>query len=639
MQCWQCGAATRPGMAQCPNCGAQITEQDAPSFDSYRPPQQGYIPGGGLAAQGAAAAPEPSSPGGAVAQPRTPGSLGRRLRQAADARDPNAVYPPPPPRGSNPQSRSEGREPQRGHGPPDEREGRSRPASSSRRRIRDYDDDGPPEPDSGRAAGRRPTPSRRDADWGRDESADGESEEMIARRGPRAGSSRRSGPPQPIPPWDDSSNQGGDSRSSPDGRGPGRRSGSSAPSSGSRGRGPSRYDDEPRRGGERFEPPGYTDERPASRYDDFGAEGYSEELDARPRYPDDRRGPASGAHGPRSAPEGRRTPARRPDGERGSYGYDEPDDFGRDGYGRSAASRSGGRSRGGAAYPPQPFDEPGGYTDYSAAYPVPPWQAPPTRGPHDSYEESSVWASGGQREDPWGGRSAGGARGGSKKKAPAKNSGAFAMAFRLLTLVIVAVGLVTVVGPELAPKLDKYLPFLRSNAAPTQTAPFATYTPGPTPTSLPNYKLFVSKANAYAMDYPTAWGTATVTGSGGAQSDSVDQFTQAGGPAGVNIERAQSFASATDAQVIQAEVQSAQARGTQFTEITSAATTEGIGGEVWQRREYKAVAKNGAKLHLAVLACHHLGNGYVIVLISSDTGFASDDSTTFEPMLRSFRFM
>jgi hypothetical protein len=140
------------------------------------------------------------------------------------------------------------------------------------------------------------------------------------------------------------------------------------------------------------------------------------------------------------------------------------------------------------------------------------------------------------------------------------------------------------------------------------------------------------------MDYPATWGTATVAGSGGAQSDSVDQFTQPGAPMGMNVERAQSFAAATDTQVIQAEVTSAQAQGTTFTEITGAATTEGIGGEVWQRHEYQATTKSGTKLHLAVLACHHLGNGYVIVLISSDTGFTNDDTTIFEPMLRSFRF-
>lgn len=458
------------------------------------------------------------------------------------------------------------------------------------------------------------------------------------RGGPRSGSARhRSGPDQDIPPWDDSSGPLDDPRAPPDLRGPSRsgpsrRSGVSSPLSGSRGRGPSRRESDVRRGPGQFAPPpNYTDEEPALGYDDDAPEGYSEEYEARPRYADNRRGPASGVRGPRSTPGASRAPGRRPDSERGGYGYGAPEDYGRpDGYGRPAA-RSG----------RDPRDvEPSGYTDYGTAYPPTPWGGPVGQNPRDAYEESSVWAPGGQRGDPWGAQAAGGARGVSgvkaPAKAPAKQSGVFALAFRLLTVVMVVVGLVTVVGPELAPKLGKYLPFLRSGAQATPPA-FATYTPGPTPTSLPNYKLFVSKTSAYAMDYPATWGTSAAVGAGGAQSDNVDQFAQPGGPAEVNVERAQSFASATDAQIIQAELQSAQ--DTTFTEITGAATTEGVGGEVWQRKEYQAVAKNGAKRHIAVLACHHLGAGYVLVLISSDTGFANQDTTVFEPMLRSFRFL
>jgi hypothetical protein len=249
--------------------------------------------------------------------------------------------------------------------------------------------------------------------------------------------------------------------------------------------------------------------------------------------------------------------------------------------------------------------------------------------PRDAFEESSAWP-------PSSGLAGG--RGASVSKLPAKRkAGALGIAIRLLTVVMVVVGLVTVVGPELAPKLGKYLPFLGGAAQPTPPA-FATYTPGPTPTNLPNYKLFSSPSMGYAMAYPSSWGTKTVTGAGGSQGDSVDQFTQGNG-AVVTLERAPAFDSATDTQLIQAEVQGAQAQGAALTEITTAATTVGIGGEIWQRHEYKATDKNGAKLHIAVLACHHLGKGYVIALISSDTAFAKDDMATFEPMLRSFRFI
>ncbi len=203
-------------------------------------------------------------------------------------------------------------------------------------------------------------------------------------------------------------------------------------------------------------------------------------------------------------------------------------------------------------------------------------------------------------------------------------------------MVVVVVALVTIVGPEVAPKLGKYLPFLKSGAQVTPPPTFATYTPGPTPTNMPNYKLFTSAANGYEMDYPSSWGTTTVTG---VQSDSVNQFAQPSANTGVNVERSAAFDSATDTQLLQAEVQGAQAQGMKITEITGAATTEGVGGEVWQRHEYSATTKTGAKLHIAVLASHHLGKGFVIALISSDTSFATDDTTTFEPMLRSFRFL
>ena len=73
-------------------------------------------------------------------------------------------------------------------------------------------------------------------------------------------------------------------------------------------------------------------------------------------------------------------------------------------------------------------------------------------------------------------------------------------------MVVVVVALVTIVGPEVAPKLGKYLPFLKSGAQVTPPPTFATYTPGPTPTNMPNYKLFTSAANGYEMDYPSPGG-------------------------------------------------------------------------------------------------------------------------------------
>jgi hypothetical protein len=60
---------------------------------------------------------------------------------------------------------------------------------------------------------------------------------------------------------------------------------------------------------------------------------------------------------------------------------------------------------------------------------------------------------------------------------------------------------------------------------------------------------------------------------------------------------------------------------------------------VWQRHEYQVTIQSGLKLHLALLATHHKGVGYAIILLSSDSGFASDDTTSFEPLLHSFQFV
>jgi hypothetical protein len=144
---------------------------------------------------------------------------------------------------------------------------------------------------------------------------------------------------------------------------------------------------------------------------------------------------------------------------------------------------------------------------------------------------------------------------------------------------------------------------------------------------------------AYTLTYPTSWQKNSQSGSSQGQCDIVYLFAQPNGAAKLNVEEAGVFAPLSDQQVIQAEAQSAQQQGSTFTEITSAATTQSIGGEVWQRREYQATTKDGVKLHLALLAGHHKGAGFAIVLLSSDAGFASDDTTTFEPTLHSFQFV
>ena len=278
-----------------------------------------------------------------------------------------------------------------------------------------------------------------------------------------------------------------------------------------------------------------------------------------------------------------------------------------------------------------------GYDDMGRGYPSMSRGGQMARAPREAYESSGMWEPGGALAGPPGGAPGLSARDRGADNPPAKpRGGAFALAFRLLTTVVVVVGLVVLVGPELAPKLGRYLPFLQSGAQVTPPPTFATYTPGPTPTDIPNYKLFTSEVNGYAMDYPASWGTSTLSG---ANNDTVNQFSRPNTSTEVNVEHSSAFDSATDAQILQVEIQDAQSQGMTLTEITGAATTEGIGGEIWQRHEYSVTTKSGTKLHIAILTCHHLGKGYVIALISSDTGFATDDTTTFEPMLRSFRFL
>ncbi|HEU0026248.1 MAG TPA: hypothetical protein VFQ25_03960 [Ktedonobacterales bacterium] len=616
-----------------------MTKQDNSPFDRYQP-QQSYIPGGGSGAAPVGGDPPapPSAPEGEASGQRRPlGSLGRRLQQRSSASVPpdgssdmDDEYPPQ----RTPRSRPprEDYEPRGGYGAPDDRGRRpSRPSTGGRRRGRSYDDDYSRSDDR--------TPNDYDDDppdeapgWGDERGSrarsrgerrarpDDESEEMIARRGrPRSGPAHRRGAPdQEIPPWDGRANPLDDPRAPPELRGPSRGGSSRRPGpppGASRGGRPSDYDGGQRRGSDRYGPPGYTDEGPAAPFDDGVADGYSEEYEARPRRSDDRGAPAGGRGS-------RATPSRS-----GRGGYGGPDEYG----------PPGGRGRGPARPAHDPYDaggygasyeEPSGYTDFGAAY-------PPARGgqmglaPRDAFEESSAWAPGGGLA---------GGRGASASKPPAKRkNGVLGIASRLLSVVVFVVALVVFAGPKVAPMLGRYLPFLGGSAQPTPPA-FATYTPGPTPTNPPNYRLFSSPTKGYAMAYPSSWGTATVSGEG-SQADSVDKFTQGSGPAVMTLERAPAFDSATDIQLIQAEVQGAQAQGATLTEITTAATTVGVGGEVWQRHEYKVTTKNGAKLHIAVLASHHLGKGYVIALISSDTAFAKDDMATFEPMLRTFRFI
>jgi len=214
-----------------------------------------------------------------------------------------------------------------------------------------------------------------------------------------------------------------------------------------------------------------------------------------------------------------------------------------------------------------------------------------------------------------------------------RKGGALRMAFSLLT----TLALVAALGVELGPKVYHLITNRGAGGSATQgTITCASET---TPQIKAAAGMAAFATTAYTFTYPTTWQKTSKAGSSQGQCDVVYLFTQPNGSSRFNVEEAGAFSPLTDLQVIQAEAQSAQQQGSSLTEITSAATTQTIGGQVWQRREYQATTKNGVKVHLALLATHYKGAGFAIVMVSSDAAFSSDDTTLFEPTLRSFKFV
>jgi len=199
----------------------------------------------------------------------------------------------------------------------------------------------------------------------------------------------------------------------------------------------------------------------------------------------------------------------------------------------------------------------------------------------------------------------------------------------IMALLVAVVVSGVLVVPKLFKKADS------SEAVST----FVAYTPGPTPTIVPNYTFFQSSRSAYILNYPKVWSlkeeAATATGNG---ADRLDTFAQRDGVAMLRVEQADSFAAATDNQVIDAELANGRQQGITYNEAASANTMASIGGEQWTRREFD-VTSNKVKYHMAILSCHHQGHGYVIVLVSAPADFAKLDSTIFQTMLSSFRFV
>ncbi len=166
-----------------------------------------------------------------------------------------------------------------------------------------------------------------------------------------------------------------------------------------------------------------------------------------------------------------------------------------------------------------------------------------------------------------------------------------------------------------------------------------TYTPGPTPPAQAHFKKFVS-GSRYSMDYPDQWSTSNKQQSVQGQPDTIDIFapTTASGFSSMLVEQATAAGSVSDQDIITNEVAAAAQNGVVFTPTSTGTTQVNIGGEYWQRRDYVVTGGTSPSLHEAILAGHHQGRSYVIVLVSAADSFASDAALYFTPALTSFRF-
>lgn len=229
-------------------------------------------------------------------------------------------------------------------------------------------------------------------------------------------------------------------------------------------------------------------------------------------------------------------------------------------------------------------------------------------------------------DDGWDGR--GGDRGSRSPQSRGRGGSKtllFVFAALILVIAIAVVGVLVLPG---------------HNAHPTATIPddpYATFTPGATPTIPDHFKVFQSDRSKYTIIYPEAWNATSKEQTTQGQYDFIDVFALQNAPSQLLVEQAGAAANYTDAQLIQNAVTLAQQNGVAFTKAQTQTPSPKIGGVTWTRQDY-SVNANGTPVYMAVLACHHSGRGYVIVLASSASEFGNDDQAVFEPMLGSFTF-
>jgi zinc-ribbon domain len=259
------------------------------------------------------------------------------------------------------------------------------------------------------------------------------------------------------------------------------------------------------------------------------------------------------------------------------------------------------------------YDPPGAYRP-----------APPGYDPRRDGEWPESWPA-----PAVGGRGPGGP--GRKQPQRRRRSPLFGVALGLVALVLVAAG---VVERHALSQLVHRL----TAGSPTPPPVFATYTPGPTPTVLPNYKQWANTHAGYVMNYPQQWIEKTDNSPSGGQSDYTDTFQQTSPFIEFAIEQAQVNGSQTDQAVIDAEVHAAEQKGTTFTLTPGSTQNVAVGGEQWLREEYDGTV-SGVQFHFALLSTHHQGRSYVIAMLAQSASFTNLDKTVFQPVLRSFRFL
>jgi hypothetical protein len=293
-------------------------------------------------------------------------------------------------------------------------------------------------------------------------------------------------------------------------------------------------------------------------------------------------------------------------------------------------------------------ESPGGYGGDArgASYPQPPledsWGMPAVGG-----ESLGVWGDAPSEELPApmgarGGRDArsrsasagkGTRRGRTDRGQRGGGGGRVALIFLVVLIVIGLIG----AGVLVAPKLLSSFGGAKGNSLDAQP-PFATYTPGPTPTPPPNYVEYVSQQLHIAIDYPKEWSKSEAPADAG-KTDWVDTFTRPTPQAAILVEQSSGFDGIDNDEMIHDEVLAGQSEGSTLTETSTTPAKALIGGEQWLRRDFDVTTKSGSKLHMGILSCHHAGHGYVIVLVSLPQNFVHDDQTTFQSILSTFRFL